>query len=142
MAIACSGFGVFLILFSYSRYLWLSVVFLVPAGFSLMLQMASSNTLVQSMVPDELRGRAMSVYSMMFMGMAPFGGLLAGSLAHVLGAPLTVSIGGIISICGGIVFGLRWSAHRPLARELIVAQQMSGGTPAQEITARVFSKNR
>ncbi len=142
VAIACSGFGVFLILFSYSRYLWLSVVFLVPAGFSLMLQMASSNTLVQSMVPDELRGRAMSVYSMMFMGMAPFGGLLAGSLAHVLGAPLTVSIGGIISICGGIVFGLRWSAHRPLARELIVAQQMSGGTPAQEITARVFSKNR
>jgi threonine dehydrogenase-like Zn-dependent dehydrogenase len=68
------------------------------------------------------------------------GGLLAGSLAHGLGAPLTVSIGGLISICGGIIFGLRWSAHRPLARELIVAQQMTGGAPAQEMTARVFSK--
>lgn len=140
VAIACSSFGFFLICFAYSKLLWLSIVLLVPVGFFLMLQMASSNTLVQSMVPDQLRGRVMSVYSMMFMGMAPFGGLLAGSLAHGIGAPLTVSIGGFIAICGGILFGLRWSAHRPIARELIVAQQMSGGTPAQEMTARVFQK--
>jgi len=115
---------------------------LIPTGFSVMLQMASSNTLIQSMVPDQLRGRAMAVYSMMFMGMAPIGALLAGSLAHGLGAPLTVSLGGILSICGGIIFGTRWSAHRPLARELIVAQQMTGGAPAQEMTARVFQKNQ
>lgn len=141
VAIACSSFGVFLILFAYSKLLWLSVVLLVPTGFSLMLQMASSNTLVQSMVPDPLRGRMMAVYSMMFMGMAPFGALLSGSLAHVLGAPLTISIGGAISICGGIIFGVRWSAHRPVARELIVAQQMTGGSPAQEMTGRVFQKS-
>jgi MFS family permease len=141
VAIACSCFGVVLIGFAYSRRLWLSVVLLVPVGFCMMLQMASSNTLVQSMVPDQLRGRIMSVYSMMFMGMAPLGALLAGSIAHGIGAPLTVAIGGIISIAGGITFGLRWSSHRPVARELIVAQQMAGGAPAQEITARVFQKS-
>ena len=141
VAIACSCFGVGLILFGYSRHLWLSVVILVPVGYSVMLQMASSNTLIQSMVPDQLRGRVMAVYSMMFMGMAPFGALLAGSVAHVIGAPLTVAIGGVISIAGGVTFGMRWSAHRPMARELIVAQQMVGGAPAQEMTARVFQKS-
>ena len=82
----------------------------------------------------------MAVYSMMFMGMAPLGALLAGSMAHAIGAPMTVAMGGAISIIGGIIFATRLSALRPVARELIVAQQMSGGAPAQEITARVFSK--
>lgn len=140
VAIACSSFGVCLILFAYSRSLWLSMALLVPTGFAVMLQMASSNTLIQSMVPDKLRGRVMAVYSMMFMGMAPLGALLAGSVAHAVGASLTVALGGMISIGGGIVFGFRWSAHRPLARELVVAQQMTGGSPAQEMTARVFQK--
>jgi MFS family permease len=141
VAIACSCFGVGLILFAYSRHLWLSVVILIPVGYSVMLQMSSSNTLIQSMVPDQLRGRIMAVYSMMFMGMAPFGALLAGSVAHGIGAPLTVAIGGMIGIAGGVTFGMRWSSHRPVARDLIVAQQMTGGTPAQEITARVFQKS-
>lgn len=141
IAIACSSFGVFLVLFAYSRFKWLSVALLIPTGFSVMLQMASSNTLIQSMVPDRLRGRVMAVYSMMFMGMAPLGALLAGSVAHGIGAPLTVALGGLISIGGGVIFGMRWSAHRPVARELIVAQQMTGGTPAQEMTARVFQKD-
>ncbi len=141
IAIACSSFGVCLILFAFSRVMWLSVALLIPTGFSVMLQMASSNTLIQRMVPDRLRGRAMAVYSMMFMGMAPLGALLAGSVAHAMGAPLTVAMGGLISIIGGVIFGLRWSAHRPVARELIVAQQVTGGAPAQEITARVFQKS-
>jgi MFS family permease len=140
VAMACSGFGIALILFSFSRYLWLSAVLLVPVGFSVMVQMASSNTLIQSMVPDQLRGRVMAVYSMMFMGMAPFGALLAGSVAHKIGAPWTVAMGGIVAGIGGLLFGLRWPALRPAARELVVAQQMTGGTPAQEMTARVFSK--
>lgn len=106
-----------------------------------MVQMASSNTLIQSMVPDQLRGRVMAVYSMMFMGMAPFGALLAGSVAHKIGAPWTVAMGGIIAGLGGIVFGLRWPALRPAARELVIAQQMIAGDPPQEITGRVFSKS-
>ena len=64
----------------------------------MMVEMASSNTLIQTMVPDNLRGRAMAVYAMMFMGMAPFGALLAGALAHRLGAPITVALGGAVCI--------------------------------------------
>ncbi|HET9184450.1 MAG TPA: MFS transporter [Candidatus Angelobacter sp.] len=141
VAFACSGFGVALIVFSFSRALWLSAVLLVPVGFTVMVQMASSNTLIQSMVPDKLRGRVMAVYSMMFMGMAPFGALLAGSVAHAIGAPWTVAMGGILAVAGGILFGLLWPALRPAARELVIAQQMSGGAPAQEMTARVFIKS-
>ena len=140
VAVSCMGFGVALIIFSFSRYLWLSAVLLIPVGLSVMVQMASSNTLIQSMVPDQLRGRVMAVYSMMFMGMAPFGALLAGSIAHAIGAPWTVAMGGFVAIIGGAIFASRLPALRPAARQLIVAQQMQGGAPAQEITARVFIK--
>jgi MFS family permease len=141
VAASCAGFGVALLLFSFSRLLWLSAALLVPAGFCMMIQMASSNTLIQSMVPDRLRGRVMSVYAMTFMGMAPLGALLAGSLAHKLGAPMTVGIGGVVAIVGAGLFGLKLPALRPAAREMIVAQQIAGGSPAQEMTAPVFSKS-
>jgi MFS family permease len=140
VAVSCAGFGVALLLFSFSRTLWLSAVLLVPAGFCMMIQMASSNTLIQSMVPDRLRGRVMSVYAMTFMGMAPLGSLLSGSLAHTLGAPMTVGLGGVVAIVGAAVFGSKLPAIRPAAREMIVAQQMAGGAPAQEMTGRVFTK--
>jgi MFS family permease len=132
VAISSGSFGAFLILFSFSRSFWLSVALLVPAGFSMMLQMSSSNTLVQSMVPDELRGRVMAVYSMMFMGMAPVGALMAGSLAGIIGAPATVALGGAVCIAGSIVFGLRLPKLRREAREIIVALQMTGGAPAAQ----------
>ncbi|MDT4896070.1 MAG: hypothetical protein QOH25_1147 [Acidobacteriota bacterium] len=134
VAFSSAGFGVSIILFSQSRSFWLSAALLLPVGFSMMIQMASSNTLVQAMVPDNLRGRVMAVYSMMFMGMAPIGALLAGALAGRLGAPHTVAIGGAICIVGAIVFGLRLPALRPEARQIIVALQMTGGDPADEVT--------
>ena len=134
VAAASTGFGCFLVAFSFSRQFWLSVTFLVPTGFCFMVQMASSNTLIQAMVPDRLRGRVMSVYSMMFMGMAPFGALLAGSLAHHLGAPMTVALGGAVCVLGGITFATQLPALRPQARQLVIAQQMVGGDPAQEVT--------
>jgi MFS family permease len=137
---ACAGLGVTLALFSFSRTLWLSALLLAPVGFCTMVQMASSNTLIQSMVPDRLRGRVMAFYAMTFMGMAPMGSLLAGSLAHNLGAPWTVFIGGMAAIVGAGVFWTRLPSLRPVAREMIVAQQISGGAPAQEMTARVFTK--
>lgn len=136
VALSSAGFGVSLILFSLSSAFWLSALLLVPVGFCMMIQMASSNTLVQSMVPDNLRGRVMAVYSMMFMGMAPFGALLAGSLAERLGAPLTVRIGGAVCILGAIVFGLRLPALKKEAREIIVALRINGGEPAEEMTAQ------
>ena len=130
---AAMGFGVALILFSFSHWFWLSILFLMPAGFALILQMASSNTLIQSMVPDELRGRVMAVYSMMFMGMAPFGALLAGAIAQHVGAPITVRLGGIVSLAGGAVFALLWPSMRAEARQLILAQSAAaGGTGNRE----------
>jgi hypothetical protein len=89
------------------------------------------------MVPDELRGRVMAVYSMMFMGMAPFGAFFGGALAERLGAPVTVCMGGVASIGGAIIFWRHLPHIRVEARRLIVAQAMAGGAPAEEMTARV-----
>jgi MFS family permease len=133
---ACAGFAITLIAFSLSRNFWLSAALLVPVGFCMMLQMSSSNTLIQAMVPDHLRGRVMSVYSMMFMGMAPFGALFGGALADRLGAPLTVSMGAVACLGGAALFGMRLPQMRGEARQLIIAQQMVGGEPAQEMTTQ------
>ena len=134
VAFSASGFGVALIAFSFSRTLWTSALLLVPAGFFMMIEMAASNTLIQSMIPDRLRGRVMSVYSMMFMGMAPLGALGAGLAAAPLGAPLTVAIGGAVCLAGGLTFGAGLPALRGPARELIVAQQVTAGAPPDEAT--------
>jgi MFS family permease len=139
VAVACASFGTFLILFSFSRWHVLSVVLLVPVGFAMMVQMASSNTLIQAMVPDRLRGRAMAVYSMMFMGMAPIGALLSGWSADHIGAQWTLAIGGVGAIIGAALFARNLPKIRVEARELIIAQGMTGGEPAQEVTARTGS---
>ncbi len=132
VAFSATGFGVALMVFSISRQMWLSMALLVPAGYCMMVEMASSNTLIQSMVPDRLRGRVMAVYSMMFMGVAPFGALLAGALATPLGARTTVAIGGAVCVIGGITFGVKLPALRGPARELIIAQQTAAGSPVEE----------
>lgn len=138
VAFSCGGFGVSLVLFSLSTKFWLSAVLLLPVGFCMMLQMSSSNTLIQAMVPDHLRGRVMAVYSMMFMGMAPFGAFLGGALADQLGAPVTVAMGAVAAIGGAVIFGVNLSKIRVEARRLIVAQEAAGGEPSQETTARVI----
>ena len=136
ISLASLGFGVSMILFALSRSFLLSVALLVPVGFTMMLQMSSSNTLIQTMVPDELRGRVMAVYSMMLMGMAPFGSLLAGAMANHLGAPHTVALGGLTCVAGSLVFGSKWPSLRGEARQLIVAQGMSSGEPPEEMTGQ------
>jgi MFS family permease len=123
VALTAAGFGASLIAFSLSRTFWLSMLLLVPAGFSMMVEMSASNTLIQAMVPDRLRGRVMAVYSMMFMGMAPFGALLAGTLAQRLDAPATVAAGGAACIAGAAVFALRLPALRSEGRRLVSAQE-------------------
>ena len=136
---ACAGFGTSLILFSLSRRFWLSAFLLVPVGFSMMVQLASSNTLIQSMVPDRLRGRVMAVYSMMFLGMAPFGALFAGLLANRLGAPLTVAIGGVVCIAGAVVFRSHLPRVRAEGRQLILAHMMAAGEPADNEAPNISS---
>lgn len=137
VTVCCAGFGVSLMLFALSKSFWLSVFLLLPVGYFIMLQMASSNTLIQVMVPDALRGRVMALYSMMFMGMAPVGALLGGALSDRLGAPITVMIGGLASVAGAWWFGVQLPKIRGEARKLILAQAMAGGEPAEEMSAPV-----
>ena len=136
VAITCATLGISLFLFSFSTSFWLSAALLLPAGYSMMLQMACSNTLIQTMVPDQLRGRVMSLYSMMFMGMAPFGAFFGGALAHRIGAPITVASGGVACVIGAIWFGRALPAMRIEARRLIIAQGLAAGEPAQELDAQ------
>lgn len=135
VAISAGMFGAALAAFALSKSFLLSAILLVPVGGAMMVQMASSNTLIQSMVPDELRGRVMSVYSMMFMGMGPLGSLLAGSAAQRVGAPAAVAAGGVLTIIAAVIFALRLPNLRGEATRLIVAQQFAGGDPAEEQTA-------
>jgi MFS family permease len=137
VALSCGGFGLTLVLFAWSRNFWLSAGLLLPVGFCMMLQMSSSNTLIQAMVPDHLRGRVMAVYSMMFMGMAPFGALFGGATADRLGAPVTVSMGAVACVGGAILFGMNLPKIRGEARKLIIAQEAAGGEPPVETTSGV-----
>jgi MFS family permease len=137
VTVCCAAFGVSLMLFAVSKSFWVSVLLLLPVGYFIMLQMASSNTLIQVMVPDALRGRVMALYSMMFMGMAPLGALLGGALSDRLGAPMTVAIGGVASIAGAWWFGVQLPKIRGEARRLIQAQAMTGGAPAEEMSTPV-----
>jgi MFS family permease len=99
--------GVALILFAQSRVFWLSAVVLFFIGFAATVQMAATNTTIQSRVPDELRGRLMAVYATMFMGVQPIGSLIAGGIARRIGAPYTLAFFGVLVLVGGLFFLFR-----------------------------------
>jgi MFS family permease len=90
MQVASATLGLALVFFGLSRTLWLSLALMVFCGFGLIQNASVSNTIIQSLVPEDKRARAMSYYTMAFLGAAPFGSLLAGALAHRIGAPHTV----------------------------------------------------
>jgi MFS family permease len=119
--IAAASFGVGLILFGLSHVMWFSMLMMLLVGFGMMQGMAASNTIVQTLVPEDRRGRVMSYYTMAFVGMAPFGSLLAGSLAHWLGAPRTVIITGSVVILGALWFATRLKAIRVEIRPIYQA---------------------
>jgi MFS family permease len=123
VAISSTAFGAGLIVFAMSRSFLYSAAILVPVGFSVMLQMGASNTLIQSMVPDQLRGRVMGVYSMVIMGMAPFGGLIAGLAADRLGARATVAAGGAVCLVSACIFWTQLAAIRVHIRRMLAEQQ-------------------
>ena len=134
VALSSLGLGIGLILFSLSHLFWLSAILLLPTGFAMIVTMAASNTLIQAMVPDHLRGRVMAIYSMTFLGIAPFGALLAGILAPYLGAPNTILLGGLICIMGATIFAWRLPALRVQAQQIIPALQAVSGDPPDELT--------
>ena len=113
-------FGVGLIAFSFTRVLWLSLSLMVVTGLGFMIQMATSNTVLQTIVEEDKRGRVMSFYTMAFMGTAPFGSLLAGSVAERIGAPHTLLLGGIGCILGALWFAQSLPTLRREVRPIYV----------------------
>jgi len=102
--IAATVFGLGLTAFAFSRVLWVSIALMVVTGFGFMVQVASSNTLLQTIVDDSKRGRVMSFFLMAYFGTTPFGSLIAGSLSERIGAPLTLAFGGVCCVAGAIWF--------------------------------------
>jgi MFS family permease len=115
IGVAAAIFGAGLLTFAFSRIFWVSLVLMVLTGFGMMVQMASSNTVVQMTVDDDKRGRVMSLYTMAIMGKVPFGHLLAGTLASTIGAPRTLMIGGLSCPVGALIFATTLSAFRKFA---------------------------
>ena len=139
MVVATGLFGVGLIGFALSRQLWASLLLMVLTGFGLMVQMAASNTILQTIVDEDKRGRVMSFYSMSFMGMAPFGSLFAGVVAGVVGAETTVLVGGLACIAGAGVFAFKLPELRALVRPVyarlgILPEVAAGIQSAVELT--------
>jgi MFS family permease len=139
IAIASGLFGLGLIGFSWSTVLWLAIPCLVLTGFGFMVQMASSNTVLQTIVEDGKRGRVMSFYMMAFLGTAPFGSLIAGSLSSRIGAPETLRIGGVCCLVGAAWFArclpvLRAAVHPIYIRMGILPQVAAGLGDSAELS--------
>jgi MFS family permease len=117
---AAAVFGLGLVGFALSRWLWLSLPLLLAVGFGMMVQLASCNTILQTIVDEDKRGRVMSFYSMAILGMSPFGSLLAGMLASWVGAPTTVLLSGVGCLTGGLLFAWQLPRLRPLVRPIYV----------------------
>jgi MFS family permease len=118
--IAAALLGGGLILFAMSRVLWLSMILLLFTGFGMMQVATACNTIIQTIVPEDKRGRAMSYYTMAFVGMTPFGSLLAGAMAHAIGAPITIAINGMCCIAGAVWFSTRLKYIRSLIRPIYI----------------------
>ena len=118
IALCSALFGTALVAFSFSRVFWLSLAILPFVGFGFMQQMAASNTVLQTIVDDEKRGRVMAFYAMSFQGVAPFGSLLAGALAARMGAPATLTICGTLVLAGSFWFSRQLPAVRAVVRPI------------------------
>ncbi len=116
--IAAAVFGIGLIGFGFSHTLWLSILILLVVGFGMMQGLTCSNTIIQTIVPEDKRGRVMSYYTIAFVGMAPFGSLFAGWLAHVIGAPGTVILSGFFCILGAAWFSSQFNLLRQEMRPI------------------------
>jgi MFS family permease len=126
LPIGASIFGVGLVCFGFSNTLWLSMLMMLVTGFGMMQGLTASNTILQTLVDERMRGRVMSYYTMAFVGMAPFGSLLAGALAHAIGAPRTVIISGIACILGSLWF---WSRLRKIRAQIRPIYERLGIVP-------------
>jgi MFS family permease len=133
IAVAACVFSVSLMAFAVAPTFWSAAALLFVVGFATMIQFGSTNTLIQMMSPDRLRGRAISAYSMMNMGMTPIGSMAAGFIAEHTGARVTVAAGGAICLIGSLIYASRLSDIRAEVREML---QLASGTPPEQIAAQ------
>ncbi|HEY2852728.1 MAG TPA: MFS transporter [Gemmatimonadaceae bacterium] len=120
MVVATTAFGIGLIAFSLSHAVWLSLLLLPIVGGGMMVETASTNTILQTIVDEQMRGRVMSFYTMAFLGTAPLGSLIAGVLADRIGAPSTILLGGVACVGAGIWFAVRLPSIRVMLRPIYV----------------------
>jgi MFS family permease len=135
IGLCAAAFGASLIAFSQSQSLWLSLLIMAPTGMSMMVEMAASNTVLQTIVDEDKRGRVMSFYAMAFFGTAPIGSLVAGAVASRFGAAFAILIGGVACIAGALVFfralpAVR-AATRPIYVRLGILPDTAGSVPTE-----------
>jgi MFS family permease len=134
MVASAALFGAGLIAFSFSRSLILSLAILTTVGAGMMITMASTNTIVQTIVREELRGRVMAFYSMAFLGTAPLGSLMAGAIAERIGPTNTILAGGIGCIAAAIWFGMRLPLIREQVRPIYIERGIIAAVTGQATT--------
>ena len=127
IAYASAIFGIGLIAFSLSQVLIVSLSMMFITGFGMIVQMVSSNTILQSIVEEDKRGRVMSIYATALIGMAPLGNLFAGSLASWIGAPNTLIVSGIACIIGSLIFAMNLPQIRKEVRPIYIKMGIISG---------------
>lgn len=132
-------FGAALVAFAASHTLAISIVMLALAGFGMMIQMAASNTFLQTIVEEDKRGRIVSLYTMAYIGVAPIGSLLAGALADRIGTQVTIAVGGIVCMIGAGLFARRIPRFKQLVRPIyqqlgIIPEVATGIQAATQLT--------
>ncbi|HEX6809128.1 MAG TPA: MFS transporter [Gemmatimonadaceae bacterium] len=130
IAVATATFGVGLAAFALSHTLWLSLVLLPVAGGGFMVQTASTNTILQTIVDERLRGRVMAFYAMAFLGTAPIGSLVAGVVASRIGVQMTIFLGGLACVAGGAWFALRLPKLRAMIRPIYIERGILPAGPS------------
>jgi MFS family permease len=136
--VAAAVFGVGLICFGLSNTLWLSMLMMLVTGFGMMQGLTASNTILQTLVDEKMRGRVMSYYTMAFVGMAPFGSLLAGAMAHAIGAQRTVIVSGVACIVGSLWF---WTRLKGIRKHMRPIYERLGIVPVPEIVVEEGAEN-
>jgi predicted MFS family arabinose efflux permease len=119
-------FGVGLVLFSLSRNVFVSLALLTVVGAGMMVTMASTNTVLQTIVEERLRGRVMAFYAMAFLGTTPIGSLIAGIVADRVGPTMTITLGGLACIAGGIWFAVGLPKFRAHVRPIYIERGIIG----------------
>jgi predicted MFS family arabinose efflux permease len=128
IVISTCSFAAGLVLLSFANTLWVAMACMALTGFGMVVQLAASNTVLQTIADDDKRGRVMSFFIMSFMGMAPIGSLLFGAMASIIGIATTLLVGGLVCLTGGLLFAWRFSSvkgmvHRAYVKKGIIQEK-------------------